>query len=186
MAWADVSRRLEKTAPGFASLLQDPTTCEITGAIAAATCECWNDPSAEAVLKALKQRPELAERIAGLDVDNIRYQLAVRHRETAMAAQTEIAINGLFRNEWRAGVGWTLCGMLALMSLSICITVVRDPSRIQDCVEIMTWLVFSASGILGINLHGNSVERRAMMDDTHFRMKQPMGEAPSRPRDLDA
>ncbi|REC95748.1 hypothetical protein [Kushneria indalinina] len=185
MEWRDVRRRLAGEAPEVAQLFDSPVTCEAAGAIVAATLGCWKDTSSRAVLQALEEQPELMERIRLLDVERIRLQLGAIDHKASTSLPVDIAVTGLFKNDWRAGVGWTLCGMLALMSLAICITVIRSPDRIHDCVEIMTWLIFSASGILGINLHGNSVERRAMMEETHMGMNDRGPEAaPPRPREI--
>ncbi|ARS53510.1 hypothetical protein [Kushneria konosiri] len=186
MAWSDVGRRLEREAPELAALFRNPENCEALGAIVAATLECWANASAQGVSDMLDQNPDAINRLKQLDVERIKLQLEAAAIKPAMSRATGSAIKGLFNNDWRAGVGWTLCGMLALMSLAVCITVVRDPDRIQDCVDIMTWLIFSASGILGINLHGNSVERRVMMEETHMGMNDRGSEAmpPPRPRDI--
>ncbi|GHC16650.1 hypothetical protein GCM10010082_04480 [Kushneria pakistanensis] len=185
MEWYDVSRRLAVEAPEVAQLFSCPATCEAAGAVVAATLGCWEDTSSRAVLKALDEQPELIERIKMLDVERIRLQLGVIDQKTPIPPAVGVAMTGLFKNDWRAGVGWTLCGMLALMSLAICITVIRDPERIHDCVDIMTWLIFSASGILGINLHGNSVERRVMMEETQMGLNERGSDAPlPRPRDF--
>ncbi|SPJ33596.1 hypothetical protein KSP9073_01606 [Kushneria phyllosphaerae] len=186
MAWSDVGRRLEKEAPELAALFKNPDNCDALGAIVAATLECWANASAQGVTDMLDQNPEAIERLRQLDLERIKLQLDVASQKPLMPRATGNAIKGLFNNDWRAGVGWTLCGMLALMSVAICITVIRDPDRIQDCVDIMTWLIFSASGILGVNLHGNSVERRVMMEETHMGMQErhSQGAAPPRPRDL--
>ncbi|MFC0337316.1 hypothetical protein SAMN05421848_1900 [Kushneria avicenniae] len=185
MEWRDVRRRLADEAPEVARLFDSPVTCEAAGAIVAATLGCWKDASSRAVLSALEEQPELMERIRMLDVERIRLQLGEIDQKASTSQPVEIAVKGLFKNDWRAGVGWTLCGMLTLMSLAVCLTVIRDPDRIQDCVDIMTWLIFSASGILGINLHGNSVERRAMMEENHMGMHNRGSEAaPPRPREM--
>ncbi|WP_456269826.1 hypothetical protein M1D97_06005 [Kushneria sp. AK178] len=185
MEWRDVRRRLAREAPEVAQLFDSPMTCEAAGAIVAATLGCWEDTSSRAVLAALEEHPELMERILLLDVERIRLQLGDINHKASASQSVEIAVKGLFNNDWRAGVGWTLCGMLALMSLAICITVIRSPDRIHDCVEIMTWLIFSASGILGINLHGNSVERRSMMEEKQMGMNDRGPEAiPPRPREM--
>ncbi|WP_299262013.1 hypothetical protein [uncultured Kushneria sp.] len=186
MAWSEVGRRLEKEAPELAALFRNPDNHEALGAIVAATLECWANASAQGVSDMLDRNPEAIERLKQLDVERIKLQLDLAAEKPAMSQATGSAIKGLFNNDWRAGVGWTLCGMLALMSVAICITVIRDPDRIQDCVDIMTWLIFSASGILGINLHGNSVERRVMMEETHMGMQERSPEtAPPRPRDME-
>lgn len=170
MEWRDVSQRLKKEAPEVAALFNNAETCEAAGAIVAAALECWTDTSSRGVLAMLDKHPERIERVRQLDVERIRLQLGSMVQTHGMSQATGVAITGLFKNDWRAGVGWTVCGMLAIMSLSICITVIRDPERIQDCIDIMTWLIFSASGILGINLHDNSVERRVMMGEKHMGM----------------